>query len=66
MAFLLDSGDLPGRGRQVVAISTHIFFRPVNENDPLPREDVLSLRKLTGEGKLEEVKVILDWMVDSR
>ena len=66
MALLLDSGDLPERGRQVVALAIHIFFRPVNENDPLPREDVLSLRKLLGEGKLEEVKVILGWMIDSR
>ena len=66
MALLLDSGNLSERGRQVVALAIHIFFRPVNENDPLPREDVLSLRKLLGEGKLEEVKVILGWMVDSR
>lgn len=66
MAALLDEGNIPERGRQVVALAIHIFFRPVNEQDPLVREDVLSLRKLLGEGKLEEVKIILGWIVDSR
>ena len=41
-------------------LALHVFFRPVNEDDPVQRDDIhiLSLRKLLAEGGLEELKII--------
>ena len=42
--------------RLVVAglIAFHIFGRPVNDLEPVKREDILSLNKLMAEGMLSE------------
>ena len=39
-------------------LALHVFFRPVNKDDPVQRDDILSLRKLLAEGGLEELKII--------
>ena len=44
-------------------LALHVFFRPVNEDDPVQRDDILSLRKLLAAGGLEEMKMILGWFI---
>ena len=41
-------------------------FRPLAEDEPIPRMDPTSLGKLQAEGRLEECKTILGWTVDTR
>ena len=40
--------------------------RPCNSTDPIPCDDLLSLKKLAGEGRMEEVKIILGWEIIMR
>ena len=66
ISIILDELDLPERGRNAVALALHTFFRPTNADDPVPRDDILSLRKLLAEGGLEETKMVLGWFIDTR
>ena len=54
------------KARNAIALAIHVVFRPANPQDPLPREDVISIRKLLAEGKLEEIKIMLGWIIDTR
>ena len=54
------------RARNAIALAIHTIFRPVNKEDPIDRDDVISIRKLLAEGKLEEIKVVLGWVIDTR
>ena len=58
--------DIPDRGRNAVALALHTFYRPKNPDDPIPRDDILSLRKLLAEGGLTEIKRVLGWYIDTR
>ena len=49
-----------------VAAIMSVFGRPANDNEPLPREHLISAKKLIAEGSLEEVKVILGWCLNFR
>ena len=66
ISIILDELGLPERGRNAVALALHTFFRPTNPDDPVPRDDILSLRKLLAEGGLEETKMVLGWFIDTR
>ena len=60
------SNSIIKRARNAIALAIHILFRPQNTNDPIHRDDVLILRKLLAEGRLEEQKVFLGWLIDTR
>ena len=47
------------RLRYVVAMIIDLFGRPVHPNEPVQRDNLLSLKKLQAEGTLEECKTIL-------
>ena len=47
-------------------LAIHALFRPVDRRDPLPREEAVSMRKLSGEGTPDEIKVVLGWRIDTR
>ena len=66
ISIVLDSLGIPNRGRNAVALALHSFFRPKNDEDPVHRDDILSLRKLLAEGCLEETKMVLGWFIDTR
>ena len=66
ISIILDQMNFPERGRHAVALALHTFFRPTNPDDPVPRDDILSLRKLLAEGGLEETKMVLGWFIDTR
>ena len=54
------------RVTNVVPLAIHSIFCPVDNNEPIHRDDILSAQKMKGEGALCEVKQILGWTVDSR
>ena len=41
-------------------LALHMFRRPAHNNEPVPRDDLLSLNKLIAEGSSLEVKTALD------
>ena len=44
----------------------NIFGRPVHGEEPLPRDNLALVKKLSAEGGLEETKIILGWLFDFR
>ena len=58
--------DLLSRATNVVPLAIHSIFRPVDDDEPILRDDVLSARKMQGEGAMSEIKLILGWVIDSR
>lgn len=62
----LDVGDNMQRGTNAVALALHTLYRPRNEDEPICRNAIMSVRKLAAEGRLEEIKVVLGWTIDTR
>ena len=54
------------RAANVVPLAMHILGRPTDKNDPISRTDLLSFSKLSGEGKMEEIKTVTGWTIDTR
>ena len=49
-----------------VPLAIHTLGRPLLSTEPISRSDLLCLRKLLAEGRLEEVKNTLGWDIDTR
>ena len=54
------------RAKHGAPLALHSVFRPVCKNESIPRNAILSLRKLLGEGKLSEIKNTLGWIINTR
>ena len=54
------------RARQALGMATHLVFRPVADDEPIPRPDPQSLRKLKAEGQLRETLIFLGWEFQTR
>lgn len=54
--------------RTNIALNVAIYttFRPLADNEPIFRLDPTSISKLIAEGKLEEIKIILGWLINCR
>ena len=52
IAIVPDLNDNKSRGVQALPLAIHTLFRPVDQNENIPREDCLSLDKLSEEGRL--------------
>ena len=52
--------------RYAVALVIDLFRRRLDLNEPIHRDDLLSMKKLQAEGALEECKTILGWFFDFR
>ena len=61
----LDKGDNGERIKHAVPLVLHTFFRPSNKHDAGPRDPIINMTKHAAEGKLEEVKIILGWKIDT-
>jgi len=61
-----DIGRYDSRALQELLLAIHTLCRPINPNDPIPREDCLSLGKGDEEGGLSECVTILGWTVNTR
>ena len=53
-------------GAGIVPFVLHLFGRPRNPTDALPRDDLLSLEKFLAETTPSELKIILGWLLDTR
>ena len=62
----VDLDDYVDRSQQALPLSAHVVFRPLHEQEVAKRKDSLSLRKLSGEGRPEESKNILGWVINTR
>jgi hypothetical protein len=49
-----------------IPLAIHTLARPTHNNDTLPRRDIISVKKLLAEGKMEETKNVLRWMINTR
>ena len=54
------------RASAAVPLAIHLMGRPLLPNEPIERSDLLCLRKLLAEGRLEEIKNTLGWDIDTR
>jgi hypothetical protein len=63
--------DLPNtnnikRSERAPLLAIHTCARPLHANEPIPRQHIVSLQKLTAEAALTEQKTILGWVWDLR
>eukprot|EP00978_Attheya_sp_CCMP212_P043513 scaffold285733_cov53-Attheya_sp.AAC.1 len=58
--------DNLNRAAAAIPLAVHIVGRPRSGNEPIPREELLALKKLTAEGGLAEAQVFLGWIFDLR
>ena len=63
---MLEVGCWVQKGWNAAPLAVHATFRPTDINDPLPRDDATSIRKLVGEGTPDESKSVLGWQIDTR
>ena len=61
-----DIGDNRARGAGALPLAIHTLCRPLAPDEPIPRDDPLSLSKLIEEGTLAEQFVLLGWRVNLR
>jgi hypothetical protein len=54
------------RGREILPFVLELLGRPPDADDPIERDDVLSISKFLAEATPSEVKTILGWVVDTR
>jgi len=62
-AFLEDDVD---RGAAAIPFILHLLGRPLNPNEPTPRDDLVSLKKMLAEGTPSKTLTILGWAIDTR
>jgi hypothetical protein len=61
-----DLKDNPQRVNRAIPLAIKMFARPLDPNDPIPRVEIISLKKLQAEGRLEETKTVLGWEINTR
>jgi len=61
-----DIGDVPSRVIRAIPLAIRTLSRPESCQDIIPRKDIISIKKFHAEGRLEEVKTILGWVVNTR
>jgi hypothetical protein len=66
IAITPDIGSNRYRAIQSMLLAIHVLCRPLDQHEPIIREDCLSLGKLMEEGSLSEIFTILGWNVNTR
>ena len=66
MVVVPDIDDNRLRGVGALPLAIHIMCRPLADDEPISRDDCLSLSKLLEEGTLAEVFVLLGWSINLR
>ncbi len=61
-----DLGDHLMRMNRAIPLAIRTLARPLDEDDILPRKDIILLKKFKAEGRLEEVKTVLGWIINTR
>jgi hypothetical protein len=66
IAIVPDISNNKDRGVVAILLAIHTLCRPLDPNEPIYREDCLSLEKLAEEGSMSEVLIILGWQINTR
>ena len=61
-----DLGDNKDRMSAATLLAIHALGRPVSDSEPLPRDDLASIKKLLAEGTPSEALCLLGWDADAR
>jgi hypothetical protein len=61
-----DINDNRLRGTNAMALAIHTICRPISPDEPIKRDDCLSLSKLSEEGTLAESATVLGWRINTR
>ena len=62
----IDTPPIRARMQGAVALAVDTMSRPVHPSEPLPRGALINETKLAAEGRLEETKIVLGWLLDTR
>jgi hypothetical protein len=62
----VDINDNAERCAAAVPLAIHILGRPIAPNEPIPRDDLLSVKKTLGEGQMAETRIVLGWQFQTR
>ncbi len=62
----LDINSNAQRINRAIPLAINTFARPINPTDPIPRQPLISEKKLMAEGNMEECKTILGWFLNTR
>ena len=57
---------MEAKAREAAAIALEVLFRPLGKNEYIKRNTILKLSKLLAEGRLEEIKIVLCWLINTR
>ena len=60
-----DINDNASRLEDAIPLAMHIFCRSLSPNEPIPRKALVSLTKLSAEGAIEEVEMLLGWLYET-
>ncbi len=66
IAIVPDLNNNRHRGVAALLLAIHTLCRPLDPNEPIFREDCLSLEKLAEEGIMSEKLIILGWEINTR
>ena len=66
IAAMLDSPSNRPRLAAATLLAIHTVGRPVTDDEPLPRDDLASIKKLLAEGTPAEIACVLGWDMDTR
>jgi hypothetical protein len=61
-----DIGTNASRVNRAIALAIQTVARPISPKDPIPRDPIISRKKLLAEGKMDECKVVLGWYIHTR
>ncbi|GFH53887.1 hypothetical protein CTEN210_10363 [Chaetoceros tenuissimus] len=63
---LLKDIEMEAKAREAAAIALELLFRPLAKNEYIKRNTILKITKLRAEGRLEELKIVLGWLFNTR
>jgi hypothetical protein len=61
----VEIGDNIARMAAAGPLALHTMGRPLSDSEPIPRDDILSLKKFAAEALPEETKTVLGWLIDA-
>jgi hypothetical protein len=62
----LDIGDNANCVSAAIPLAIHTLACPLDPLDEIPREEIISLKKFSAEGRPSELKTVLGWIINSR
>jgi hypothetical protein len=61
-----DLHDNTSRVSRAILLAIRTLSRPLNPSDIISRRDIISTKKYKAEGRMEEVKTVLGWIINTR